>query len=230
MSFSDLYPERRGGKISPSVFQKSTGAGHPSALKVTCERSVVDLIEKAPMVRHMLGALKASGCPVNLTKHIQCEMCQEGRQVEHAGGFDDQLQQVFLCSNNCTNPGLVHGSLVRNLLYAFDSCVNKYDFSNPDHLACTEVRKANLVGCGYLTYMMRKDGVFGWRKLHQRCVKSTAVESLVRTRFLSEEIAVKSVDKVFDRCYADLEPFGRRAYSAADINRAFEEKFLFGYS
>lgn len=230
MSFSDLYPERRGGKISPTVFQKSTGSGHPGALKVTCERSVVDLVEKAPMVRHMLAALKASGCPINLAKHIQCEMCEKGKEVEHAGGFDDQLQQVFICSNNCSNVGLIHGSLVRSLFYAFDSCVNKYDFSNPEHLACTEVRKANLAGCGYLTYMSRKDGVVGWKKLHQQCVKTVAVESLVRTRFLSSELAKTSVDKVFERCYADLEPIGRRAYSSRDITRAFEDKFLFGYS
>jgi len=230
MSFLDLYPERRGGKISPSVWEKATSSGHPTALKVTCEKSVVDLVEKAPMVRHMLAALKASGCPVDISKHIQCEMCQEGSQVEHAGGFDDTLQQVFICANNCTNPGLIHGALVRNLFYAFDSCVNKYDFSNPEHLACTEVRKANLAGCGYLRYMMRKEAVVGWKKLHQGCVRSTAVESLVRTRFLSEKLAEKSVDKVMERCYKDLEPIGRRAYSAMDINRAFEEKFLFGYS
>ena len=48
--------------------------------------------------------------------------------------------QVFVCCNNATKSGLVHGALVRNLIQMFDNCVNKYDFNNVRHLACSEVR------------------------------------------------------------------------------------------
>jgi len=51
----------------------------------------------------------------------------------------------------------------------------------------------------------------------------------VKTRFMDPELAKYSVDKVFTRCYADLEPIGRRAKNKADLIRAYEEKFLFGY-
>ena len=37
------------------------------------------------------------------------------------------------------------------------------------------------------------------------------------------------MDRVFGRCYADLEPFGRRARSAKDIEMAHSERFLAGY-
>ena len=72
--------------------------------------------------------------------HQACEMCQPGKEVEHAGGYDPALNQVrvvmaltasrltiqvFLCANNATNDGLVHGTLVRNLIQMFDACVNK---------------------------------------------------------------------------------------------------------
>ena len=48
-----------------------------------------------PMVQHMLSALERAGCPVDLARHISCDMCQEGRGVEHAGGYDPALNQVW---------------------------------------------------------------------------------------------------------------------------------------
>ncbi|XP_023329471.1 mitochondrial inner membrane protease ATP23 homolog [Eurytemora carolleeae] len=229
MPFSDLYPERRGGVINPSVLQRATGAGHPASLRVACERNVIENIEKMPMVRHFLSALKASGCPFDLASQVSCEMCQKGSGLEHAGGYDEKLNQIFICQNNTTTPGQVHAALVRNLFYVFDRCVNKYDFNNPEHLACTEVRKANLANCGWLVFMQRDGASLGVKNQHANCVKITAIESLEKTRFMSRELAEKSVENVFDRCYKDLEPIGRRSKDKKDIIRAFEEKFLFGY-
>ena len=42
----------------------------------------------------MLAALATAGCPVDLARHISCEMCQPGSHVEHAGGYDDKHKQV----------------------------------------------------------------------------------------------------------------------------------------
>ena len=71
-----------------------------------------------PMVKTLLSALKASGCPVDLKRHLVsfimclkcgrqefscvfnkhfhkvCEMCQPGSEVQHAGGYDPALNQV----------------------------------------------------------------------------------------------------------------------------------------
>jgi len=228
-SYTDLYPERRGGKISPTIVQRATGSGHPESMKVRCERDVVWNMENMPMVKNMVSALKASGCPVDITRDIQCEMCQPGKNIEHAGGYDAALNQVFICANNADNTGHVHGALVRNLIQMFDACVNKYDFQNAEHLACTEVRKANLANCGYLVHMQQPWASVRWQNAHAECVRNTAVDYMIKTKFVKPEIAEKAVDKVFDKCYQDLEPIGRRAINREDIERANNEKFLFGY-
>ena len=115
-----------------------------------------------------------------------------------------------------------------------------------------------------MTNLSRPDASFGVEKQHRNCVRSVAVEALVKTKFVKKEVvkdklasgyrftctlqvAGKVVDEVFDRCYADLEPIGRRARyqyfsildsilnkyvfrNGDDIKRAEDEKFLFGYS
>jgi len=228
-SFSDLYPERRGGKVSPSVFQRATGAGHPHSIKTLCERNVTWSIENMPMVKTMISALKASGCAIDLSRNISCEMCLAGKNIENAGGFDPALNQVFICANNADSVGHVHGALVRNLIQMFDACVNKYDFQNAEHLACTEIRKANLANCGYMVYMQQPWASVRWKKAHAECVRNTAVDYMIKTKFVKPDIAKEAVDKVFDKCYKDLEPIGRRALNTEDIERANNEKFLFGY-
>ena len=124
---------------------------------------------------------------------------------------------MFVCCNNATNSGLVHGALVRNLIQMFDNCVNKYDFNNVRHLACSEVRKANLIycqrntqykmqntqeiqnykikvrkanlaNCQFLTNLTRPDATFAVFEQHRNCVRSVAVESLVKTKFVKEEV------------------------------------------
>ena len=111
----------------------------------------------------------------------------------------------------------------------FDACVNKYDFQNAEHLACTEVRKANLANCGYMVHMQQPWSSVKWKKHHAECVRNTAVDYMVKTKFVKADIASEAVDKVFDKCYKDLEPIGRRAINKDDIERANNEKFLFGY-
>jgi hypothetical protein len=39
------------------------------------------------------------------------------------------------------------------------------------------------------------------RQQHGACVRNTAIESLVRSRFFSQELAEQSVGRVFERCY-----------------------------
>ena len=123
--------------------------------------------------------------------------------------------QVFVCCNNATSGGLVHGALVRNLIQMFDNCVNKYDFNDVRHLACSEVtplpnwrsvqyifkyeikvRKANLANCQFMTSLGRKDGTFGVSEQHRNCVRSVAVEALVKTKFVKEEVFLRLFGKI----------------------------------
>ncbi len=92
-----------------------------------------------------------------------------------------------------------------------------------------EVRKANLANCNFLVYFSRVDADFAVKKQHQVCVENTAVESLTKTKFVDKTLARVAVKRVFNKCYADLEPIGRRARNRDDMVRAEKEKYIFGY-
>ena len=80
-----------------------------------------------------------------------------------------------------------------------------------------------------MAFLQQKWASLSWEKAHADCVKNTAVDYLVKTKFVKEEIAKTAVNKVFDKCYNDLEPIGRRAFNPQDQEKAYQEKFLFGY-
>lgn len=64
----------------------------------------------------------------------------------------------------------------------------------------------------------------------QDCVKHKAIVSVLAVRDVTYEQAKEAVEKVFDRCYADLEPIGRRFKGKiVDFELAYSEAFLMGY-
>lgn len=49
-------------------------------------------------------------------------------------------------------------------------------------------------------------------------------------RDITKDQAIEIVEKVFSKCYADLEPIGRRIRAgSADQERAYEEAKYYGY-
>lgn len=69
------------------------------------------------------------------------------------------------------------------------------------------------------------------KKQHAECVKTKAIASVLAVRpDVGKEEASRIVDQVFDRCYADLEPIGRRIRrNSADMTRAYNERGNYGY-
>lgn len=64
----------------------------------------------------------------------------------------------------------------------------------------------------------------------QDCVKKKAFLSMMAARNCSQEDGLAAIDRVFDRCYNDLEPIGRRPRgSKVDIELACEEAMNLGY-
>lgn len=94
-----------------------------------------------------------------MDRHLVCEPC--GPTV--AGGFDpDQTQvdaclcissvqcqlvsaspQVVLCENNIYSQGHMNDTLTHELVHAYDHCRAHVDWSNLQHIACTEVSCAH---------------------------------------------------------------------------------------
>ena len=229
--FHDLYPARKGDSFEFTYWQLMWGHGKTLPRTNLCENNVINVLETAPLVQALIGALDSAGCPVTIDRHISCEICKPGRDVAvNFGGYDEAANQVFVCANNCTHEGYLHGQLVRGLIQMFDACTAKVDFRNADHLACMEVRKANLGSCNWLDYQNRLGSSVAVREKQSQCVKLAAVESLVKAKFVDEKVAAEAVDRVFNKCYKDLEPVGRRGRSFKDFIRTKDERYLLGYN
>ncbi|KAK2703049.1 hypothetical protein QYM36_018394 [Artemia franciscana] len=225
----DLYPGRKGETYKPSLFQKLwLGEGRDMFDHIRCESNVVSCMKDSPLVRTMMAALKSSGCPIDVRRHISCESCEK----IVTGGYDQQHNQIVICQNSARSKDAVLGSLVHEMIHMFDYCRQELDFADTKHLACTEIRAANLTHCSFINAFLG-GAAAPWRiaKTHQECVKNRAAESVVAVRKIPFEEARKIVDSVFEPCYADLEPLGRRMRrNSADPIRIEREKHIFGYT
>lgn len=203
------------------------GKGRENIDKIRCERNVYKCVKTSPLVKLMMAALKSSGCPIDMRRHIACEECS----YTVSGGYDPVLNQVVVCQNVATNEGLVQGVLTHEMIHMFDYCRNKLDFKNVDHLACTEIRAANLAHCSFVSAWLQGDtSVFDIKESHKNCVKNKALMSVLAVRNVTTEQAMEAVERVFPKCYADLEPIGRRIKrNSADMFRAQAEGYLYGY-
>ncbi|XP_062547316.1 mitochondrial inner membrane protease ATP23 homolog [Armigeres subalbatus] len=224
----DLYPERRGEKYKPSWGRVLLGIeGTENLDKIKCERNVYSCIKNSPMVKLMMGALKSSGCAIDIRRHIACEVCD----VSVSGGYDPVLNQVVVCQNIARNEGIVQGVLTHEMIHMFDYCRNDLDFKNIDHLACTEIRAANLTHCSFLSAWTQGDASpFKIKQAHQDCVKTKALNSVLAVRKVTPEEAIDAVERVFPKCYNDLEPVGRRIRrNSKDMFKAYMEGPMYGY-
>nr|CAD7399504.1 unnamed protein product [Timema poppensis] len=224
----DLYPERRGENYKPSWSKKIFfGEGRENIDKLKCERNVYACIQKSPLVKLMMNALKSSGCEIDIRRHISCEVCD----VSVSGGYDPIFNQIVVCQNVARQEGYIQGVLAHEMIHMFDYCRNDLDFKNIDHLACTEIRAANLTHCSFLSACTQGDASFiNIRQQHQECVKTKATHSVIAVRNVTPEEARAAVERVFPKCYADLEPVGRRIRrNSNDMHRAYFEGPLYGY-
>ncbi|XP_057559122.1 mitochondrial inner membrane protease ATP23 homolog isoform X2 [Hippopotamus amphibius kiboko] len=116
---------------------------------------------------------------------------------------------IVLCQNNIRGQAHMSRVVTHELIHAFDHCRAHVDwFTNVRHLACSEVRAANLSGdCSLLNEIFRLH--FGLKQHHQTCVRDRAIRSILAVRNISKEVAQKAVDEVFESCFNDHEPFGR---------------------
>ncbi|KAK7794585.1 hypothetical protein R5R35_003600 [Gryllus longicercus] len=223
----DLYPERKGEQYKPGWKKVLLGQAGYHIDKVKCERNVYSCAKNSPLVKLMMAALRSSGCSFDIRRHVACEDCEP----TVSGGYDPKLNQVVICQNMVHSEGTVQGILTHEMIHMFDYCNNKLDFKNVDHLACTEIRAANLTHCSFLSAWAQGDASpFDVKKRHQECVKTKAVASVMAVRNISAKEACDAVERVFNRCYNDLEPIGRRIRrNSYDMQKAYMEAPLYGY-
>ena len=87
---------------------------------------------------------------------------------------------MVLDSNQCRTEQQTTTLLAHELVHMYDHCANKMDWTNPRHLACSEVRAASLAHCqGPVSSALHDGGA--WSRLyaqHAECVKNKAAISV----------------------------------------------------
>ncbi|NXL28100.1 ATP23 protease, partial [Glaucidium brasilianum] len=207
-----LFPDRN--KKQQSFLVRSLFTFHNK-----CQLMLRMTLDTNPYAQLLLEAMKQSGCTVFNDRHFSCENC-DGCV---SGGFDSATSQIVLCQNNIRQQSHMNRVVTHELIHAFDHCRAHVDwFKNVKHLACSEIRAANLSGdCTLMNEIARFK--FGLKGHHQTCVRDRAIRSILAVRKVSKETAEKAVDEVFDACFNDLEPFGRIPHSKTDAKRAYRD-------
>ncbi|XP_076008650.1 mitochondrial inner membrane protease ATP23 homolog [Genypterus blacodes] len=214
----DLFPERNTEKQKKGAVQ-----GALFTYNNKCQFMLQYALDTSPYAKLLLSAMKSSGCAVLKDRHFACEDCDE----KVSGGFDAESSQIVLCQNNIHQQSHMNRVLTHELIHAFDHCRAHVDwFNNFRHLACSEIRAANLSGdCNFSNEVYRFN--FGLKQHHQECVRARAMRSILAVRNIGREDAEKIVDEVFDTCFNDHAPFGRIPHSKKDAkfaNREYENR------
>lgn len=207
----DLFPERHKAKHNKPSFGEKL-----FTFNQKCQVMLHFAMETSPYAKLLLSAMKSSGCQVYKDRHFSCEDC-DGTV---SGGFDAASSQIVLCQNNIHQQSHMNRVVTHELIHAFDHCRAHVDwFNNLKHLACSEIRAANLSGdCAFSNEAARFN--FGLKEHHQRCVRDRAIRSILAVRNINPNEAEKIVDEVFDTCFSDHTPFGRIPHSKKDARFA----------
>uniref|UniRef100_A0A1A8KGC3 Mitochondrial inner membrane protease ATP23 n=1 Tax=Nothobranchius kuhntae TaxID=321403 RepID=A0A1A8KGC3_NOTKU len=210
----ELFPERHEGMHKKSPFKEAL-----TTFNHKCQFMLQVAMETSPYAKLLLSAMNNSGCKVSKDRHFSCEDCDGSV----SGGFDAASSQVVLCQNNIHQQAHMNRVVTHELIHAFDHCRAHVDwFNNFRHLACSEIRAANLSGdCSFTNEASRFN--LGLKEHHQECVRGRALRSILAVRKISREEAQKIVDEVFDSCFNDHAPFGRIPHSKKDAKFAYRD-------
>lgn len=155
------------------------------------------------------------GCPVSPSMHIVVEKCHG--TFDGYGGFDSENNEIVLCEEKFaslaspTAKRKMDMILSHELVHAYDHCRSNVDFyDDAGHSMCTEVRAAALSGQCMLRYNIPPAVLGGFKKHHQKCVRSHAMNSFKTLHpTWSTKKSSHLLDQVFKPCYNDTEPFDR---------------------
>jgi len=175
-----------------------------------CQRLISTATEKDWRIREVTEALTAMKSP----PAFMCVRCPP--DAPHGAGYSPKYNTAWICGNRYWRPAVFRRTLLHELIHAFDFARAKIDPSNCDHVACSEVRAANLSGeCGMWATLglekrnfPRAEGVEAAESKKERCVAHKAVLSLEDNKNCAGNcLPEKSTDRVLKRCMRDYWPF-----------------------
>lgn len=194
--------------------------------KLDCEKDAIKSFERSQELQLLAGAMEKYGCKFKLSRHVSCELCDNC-----TAGFDPDTKQIILCYNQSLNREQIKDAMMHEMIHMFDYCRFKFDFDNIEHVACSEIRAANLSFCSIYDRLRFGDS-WNFKKSHRNCVRDVAFKSVKAYSPETEDSKLHEIiDKVFIHCYNDLEPFGRRPKTCGseDMNQSFRERYRYGY-
>lgn len=192
-------------KITITVMSDGTAPAFPTTKKK--HDKCIKYLKKgvsSMYVKYMLTSMTSLGYKMSLSQHFSCEPC--GPSV--AGGFDPIREQVILCENNILSQSHMNEVLTHELIHVYDNYTVNIDWNDMRHLACTEIRAANLSNeCRFNRETFLRLN-FGMKAHNQTCVKNRAALSMTTVhQNLSLEEAREIVSSVFSQCYTYTSPF-----------------------
>ena len=94
-TFEEVYPERNGKATEGSLAGKATGKERRQQVVGDCQKKVIRCFENVPYLKLLWSSLESQGCAPDLNRNFSCEICQDGSNIEHAGNYDHQKNQVL---------------------------------------------------------------------------------------------------------------------------------------
>jgi len=202
-----LTPEQVAAMTKAGAAPTAKGPETPKQEKerLQCWERKNTACHKSAFVVFMLEKMQQAGCAVNVEKHFVCEECPV------LGAFDAERNEIVLCQNNIISEREMADVMTHELIHAYDNCRGKVDFTDLKHLACTEIRAANLSGDCFMWKEMlnRLNFTQGFRGQHAACVKRKAGNSIVAVGGGDRAKADAAIDAVWDTCFNDTEPFDK---------------------
>jgi len=178
----------------------------------TCHARCKEMLEKARLtakVGILEKAMDDLGCKLP-ESFFKCSTCEPNEAI--IGGFvtdAEKDRQVVVCEDNVAkfhvSQSHVDKTVAHELIHAYDHCRANIDWSNCLHIACAEVRAANLSGDCHMTSEIDRMNL-GIRGQGAKCVRRRALLS-VQAHPECTAIAKQALEQVFDGCYKDRSPF-----------------------
>ena len=195
-------------------------AAAPAPLRASvvrrCDELVAAALRDSPRIHVLLAKMAERGCAAAAAP-VACADVFGGAPV--GAGYDAGAQRVVVNPRvpaGRLNAGEVTRALAHELVHAYDACRAVVDAGDCAHLACTEIRAANLSGdCDFFVEAQRMPLRLAAAPLaarQQACVRrraelSVAMHAACGGGADAGRAAARAVAAAWAPCYADAAPF-----------------------
>ncbi|PSS00983.1 peptidase M76 family-domain-containing protein [Coniella lustricola] len=207
------------GRVTPEGlfhYRESRGRAHEERDVRACEANRDWLFAYSPTVRFLNDRIAELNHGQRMdASNVVCRRCParltaDGQVERQSGGFEPR-HGILVCANAIRTRGHMEDVLAHEMVHAYDELRFEVDFRGQRDLkqaACTEIRASMLSGeCRFTREFWTR---MNWRltEQFQDCVRRRAVQSMMARPWVKDDVqAVKTVNEVWDSCFADTRPF-----------------------